>query len=111
MDNELDKTQEKETLTDEKLEDVAGGAPMAYQQSFVSEWCPYCRKQDRVQKGGSTTITIMTYKQETIPVKTYFCYANVGNGVIVSNPPRRFYVEESGSAKYYFDDHFANVKP
>lgn len=111
MDEKLNKAQEGAELTDETLDKVSGGAPTAYLQTFTSEWCPYCRRQDRVQKGGSTTITIMTYKQETIPVSKYFCFANVGDGVMISRPPRAFYVEESGGAKYYFDDNFTSVKP
>ena len=110
MDENLKKVQEGAEMTDEKLDEVSGGLPMAYYSMFTSEWCPYCRKNHKMQKGSPTTITIMTYKQESISVMRYFCDANCGDGVMISRPPRSFYVEDAGGVKYYFDDNYANIK-
>ena len=110
MDENLKKMQEEAEMTDEALDGVSGGAPTAYLKMFTSEWCPYCRKQHQVQKGDSTTITVMTYKLETVPVMRYFCLANIGDGVIISRPPRAFFVEDAGGVKYYFDDNYISIK-
>lgn len=110
MDEKLNKTQEGAELTDEKLDEVAGGLPTGYLNSFTYEWCPYCRKSHKMFKGSPTTITVMTYKQETVSVMKYWCDANCGDGVMISRPARAFYVEDAGGAKYYFDENCNSVK-